>query len=359
MRNRVESLDCFRGVMAVSVMLYHYSLWYIGEVSFSTTLGKLGIYAVSIFYILSGLSLSLVYQEKLSNFVELREYAIKRLFRIAPLFWLALTISVCYKFIYYNYAGGDGSINLYELFLNYTLTFGFFEPAAYFSTGAWSIGNEIVFYSIFPVAMIFSRKIFLSVIFPLSFLVYCYYAFNILQLDMSIDEQWTEYVNPFNQSFLFFLGVFLGLFKVELSRFFEGKYLSIMLFFLSGTVFVLVPVDNNSDIIYGWTRLVMTFVSFFIVLSVLFMPLPDNLLVRRSLLFLGATCYSIYLLHPLVNFPLVFLFNYFDFDVLYAYVISFILTLLISKFTYDKVERPLVKMSKMVTTYFMNKKLLA
>jgi exopolysaccharide production protein ExoZ len=58
---RLESLDYLRGLMAVSVMAFHYVSWSFVKPGADSLLGKLGIYAVSIFYILSGVSLSFVY----------------------------------------------------------------------------------------------------------------------------------------------------------------------------------------------------------------------------------------------------------------------------------------------------------
>lgn len=68
--NRVESLDYLRGLMALSVVIYHYISWSMSTgssvdvIGSQFILGKLGIYAVSIFYILSGVSLAYIYEGK-------------------------------------------------------------------------------------------------------------------------------------------------------------------------------------------------------------------------------------------------------------------------------------------------------
>ncbi len=83
---RIESLDYLRGIMALSVMLFHYYSWAFGSLDASSLLSKLGIYAVSIFYILSGLSLSIVYVNRSANKFNCYEFLLKRIFRILPLF---------------------------------------------------------------------------------------------------------------------------------------------------------------------------------------------------------------------------------------------------------------------------------
>jgi len=45
----IESLDYLRGVMALSVMIYHLKSWNLYHPDASTLLGRLGIYAVAIF----------------------------------------------------------------------------------------------------------------------------------------------------------------------------------------------------------------------------------------------------------------------------------------------------------------------
>ena len=84
---RIESLDYLRGLMALSVMIYHYISWGAGPIGSEHLLGKLGIYAVSMFYILSGLSLGLVYYGRITSASDIGSFMIKRVFRIFPLFW--------------------------------------------------------------------------------------------------------------------------------------------------------------------------------------------------------------------------------------------------------------------------------
>ena len=76
-----------RGLAALGIMFYHFSTWTFGEVDSSTIIGRIGIYGVSIFYVLSGLTLYHVYDKKLfeaapaaTGFSKLRDFYIKRVF---------------------------------------------------------------------------------------------------------------------------------------------------------------------------------------------------------------------------------------------------------------------------------------
>lgn len=349
MKLRIESLDYFRGVMAAAVMIYHYTLWYAGDVSYDSLLAKMGIYAVSIFYILSGVSLGLVNQNKVFSSRNIKNYFMKRFFRIAPLFWLCLTVAILYKVIYYNFIGGEGAINLYHVFLNYTLLFGFIEPSAYLSTGAWSIGNEIVFYSLFPLSILFARKVTLLCILPISLFLYSYFAFIVMDHDMSVDSQWENYVNPFNQWFLFVAGNVLALYRKEIGILFRRQLVPLLTLIVWVCIFVYFPVGDDSFIISGWTRISLSFLSILMVLSVLYISTENESYIEQLLSLLGACSYSIYLLHPLVSYPLVFVFKFFSFDLLYAYLLSAVLTLCVSYITYNYFEKPILKLSNRFT----------
>ena len=59
---RHENLDYFRGICALSIMIYHYSWFVLGQKYTSdNVIGRIGIYGVSLFYVLSGLTMFLVY----------------------------------------------------------------------------------------------------------------------------------------------------------------------------------------------------------------------------------------------------------------------------------------------------------
>ena len=147
---RINQLDYLRGLMAIAIMLYHYFSWTFVNQTFdsSTILGVIGIYGVSIFYIISGVALSIVYNKKL-DLSSTPSFFTKRVFRILPLLCLSIILNI-YLF--------DISPGFRKVFLNMTGLFSFIDHDAYITTGSWSIGNEIVFYTIFPL-LIFSKKI--------------------------------------------------------------------------------------------------------------------------------------------------------------------------------------------------------
>ncbi len=352
---RIESLDYFRGLMALSVMFYHYTSWYSGGVEVDNLLGKLGVYAVAAFYILSGLSLALVYKNKITTKGAVFGFLIKRIFRIFPLFWLAILAGIGIKIAIYVIKGTPIDVTAYQLFLNITLLFGFVSPSSYITTGAWSIGNEVVFYSILPIVFLLSYKTDkpLIITFVISLVLGSLFAFLLLSNEITLAEQWTLYVNPLNQVFLFMSGVLLGWYAEHIKKI-VPKNLSLFVLLLSIMVFVFYPVaGNQSSIVTGKERFIFSFLMLVIVSMIFICDFKLDGLMNNILLFLGQGCYSIYLLHPIFASPVVFLFDVLGFQLLYAYIMAGFLTLIASYYTFRFIENPMMNQGKTLCDKFI------
>jgi exopolysaccharide production protein ExoZ len=142
--NRIESLDWQRGLLAFAIMFYPLTGWQLHELDSSSLLGRLGIYGVSMFFVLSGLSMAIVYHRYIDGVRSSASFFIRRVFRIWPLLWLAVAFSVAAGLAAHK------SPDWYVVAMNLTTAFGFVDPSLYISTGAWSIGNEMVYYALTP-----------------------------------------------------------------------------------------------------------------------------------------------------------------------------------------------------------------
>ena len=328
---RIESLDYLRGLMALSIMLYHYISWSFDTLGAEYLLGKLGVYAVSVFYILSGVSLSIVYCRKIDSLTEATIFFIKRVFRILPLFWIVTSGYVLLKFLSVIFLDGGEFYSYRKIFLNYTMLFSFLDPKAYIATGGWSLGNEIVFYTVLPVLFLFSYriKLFLEMIFILSCALGGYFAFFELSQDHSLSDQWELYINPFNQMFLFLSGVMIGKYKDDIKKIITNEQYAFLAVIFLFFAFWLYPAHGDKIItVSGINRLVFSVLCIlFVALTLLVkINLPFNL--RKTFLFLGESCYSIYLLHPLMALPIVYVFRYLNVEIMFAYLLAIPVTLI-------------------------------
>lgn len=290
--SRLDTLDYLRGLAATSIMVYHYTSWSTGQISATHFLGRMGIFGVAIFYILSGLTLTHIYRNTLELTGKgLFSFYKKRALRIFPLLWAATFFSIVLS---------KKLPNSIDVILNLTGLFGFVKWDTYFATGAWSIGNELVFYSTFPLLLFAFRKsrTLILLISALLTACYVYFSFYLINPAKALDLQWSLYTNPLNQAIFFLSGM-------ALNWIFHDKSIQrpvILTLLISGVlIFLFLPTNTNtSDLVTGVTRIFFSFSSLFICLSFYKSTyiLPFNL--RNGLSFLGRASYSIYLLHPIV-----------------------------------------------------------
>ncbi|WP_442594275.1 acyltransferase family protein [Neobacillus sp. D3-1R] len=351
MNNRVESLDYLRGLMAVSVMIYHYTMWL--DINWVYPIGnlffRLGIYAVSCFYVLSGISLALVYSNKVVNIGFIKDFSIKRLCRIAPLFYIVTTLTIIVKFLI-NYIGGWAPLpSINEILLNYSLLFSWFSPGSYIAGGAWSIGNELVYYSIFPIMILFLHKgkKYLIAFWGISIVLTI--LFSIFSLDRNIDlaNQWDFYINPLNQLYFFVGGVVIGAY----SKFHKGYnkiYLTsyIMSFLL---IFIFLPIGGSNQIfmVTGIEKLVLSICIFGLCLSIAYWRNTKGRKVNKVLKYFGDISYSLYLLHPIVYNIIKMIFNKIHLNDTVVLLGTWVLfTLVLSSIAYYLIEKPFTKLAR-------------
>ncbi len=339
--NRLYNLDYLRGLAAFGIMIYHYLSWTLGKFSSDTFMGRLGIYGVSIFYVLSGLTLYYVYYDKMKpSKDDILSFFKKRIFRIFPLLWLVTIVSIILSRTMPDFT---------DLFLNLSGLFGFIKWDKYFSAGVWSIGNELVFYIFLPFFILFIKKFKpLMILLAIAILgLYLYFAFVKLNPNLTLSEQWKDYVNPLNQVFLFLSGFLIGFFLHNI----KIKNSIIISFLLFGIVlFTFYPTTGDTiNIVTGINRLVFTSCCFIICICFykLIFKFPE--FIHKPLTLLGEASYSVYLLHPIVWTLTgiasgIFRRHFFYIPESVSLILSVVLTLIISYYVYQYFEKYFMKL---------------
>ena len=159
MTQRNQSLDLLRGVAILLVVLVHCQQEAKGIVPglswFAKEFGELG---VQLFFIVSGYTMMLTFGDRL-DLAAARSFYLRRVFRIAPLFWIAIVF-------YLLVTKGQGARNFAPDGVGVSdvlLTFFFLHwssVTAYNSVvpGGWSIAVEMQFYLLFPLLVYLFRR---------------------------------------------------------------------------------------------------------------------------------------------------------------------------------------------------------
>ena len=134
-----------------------------------------GKYGVQLFFVMSAftmcISISRHKEFSLNNYIQ---FLLKRLFRIAPMYYLAIICYGLYSFLLHSnfgqipYWSNPDIYTLKNIFTNVFLVHGFYYPSNNnIVPGGWSIGCEFIFYVIFPLLffrIINSKKLTIFVI---------------------------------------------------------------------------------------------------------------------------------------------------------------------------------------------------
>jgi len=329
---RLYTLDYLRGLAALGIMMYHYLLWTYGNSDASTAMGRVGVYGVSIFYVLSGLTLQVVYRDKMNNWHQVKDFFTKRFFRIYPLLWVATIIGTIFFML-----SGD-HVGRMKFLLNITGLFGFTRPHDSIANGAWSIGNELVFYLVFPLLMFAMKRRVLFIPIIVSLVLYVVFAFLVLDRSQILAANWPVYTNPLNQLFLFVAGFTLGMFN------YRNTKMALVMLVAAIMLFILWPSAGDLiTIVTGFERIVYTVLS--IVICYCFYMLNSKLpVLHKPLSKLGEASYSVYLLHPLVFTGMGYLIG----DGVVKWAVCVPLTLGLAYLMFLKIETPFIKIGRMV-----------
>lgn len=158
---RIYGFDILRGLCALAVAICHICIW-----SDYASPHIVGTVSVTLFFVLSGASMTIAYAERLKNGLPYPNFIAQRLFRLAPLFWLLLLLS-----------GRAFGTHFYQTLFNASFLFSFgLSSNPTILVGSWSLGIEFLFYLIFPLMLMALSKKTAPFIFCFALVMQQYYA---------------------------------------------------------------------------------------------------------------------------------------------------------------------------------------
>ncbi|MHA1161626.1 acyltransferase family protein [Enterobacter ludwigii] len=345
---RIHSIDYLRGLMALSIVFYHFSISFTnwGMADSGTLLGRLGIYAVSTFYVISGMALYLSHKNESWDLKSYAIFMLRRFVRLAPVYWIGLFVFTMFCIQYY----GSITVDTWRYIQNILLIFGITNPTDYMLMGGWSIGNEVVFYLLFPLLIIMlSGRIQTVILLTLSIVMFVYCGFFYLDSKVDLVPQWGLYINPLNQIYFFVFGLILAKYLQPHAG--KSKVFVLLGMLLSFCIFLAFPVGGNQiNIIVGWNKVVL---STSIVLLCAFFFLIGELkrfkIVHNFFQFMGDVSYPLYLLHGV--FFLYYRKTFYrasmsNGELLIHGLLLLLVLLLVSWFCHKLIEKPAIKIAK-------------
>ena len=295
----MDSLDLLRGLMALGVAFYHFTIWYPAFQPgrfVAATAAKVGHYGVEGFFIISGFCFFHGYGPGDFRGSGLARFHLKRFLRIAPLFYAAALTGALL-----GLPAGPGPTPRI-LAENASLTFGLFHPNHALVLGGWSIGLEYVFYLVFP-ALAWAEARFRGFLWcaaGAAFLASLPYTLWLVP-EATRDEKFHTYVQMANHGYLFLCG---GLVARARARF---PWRVTRTGFLLGAVALglafsrhLRQFYDHFTVMEGPQRYLFVALCLALVALFAFRDFPPSRL-KRAGIFLGEISYSVYLVHPFAH----------------------------------------------------------
>ncbi len=349
--DRLPNLDPLRFFLATMVLLYHLpQLCKNQGLPFFDGLPIFhrGIEAVYMFFVLSGfLIIRLIYKSKLRDTFSIKDFYVRRVLRIFPLYYLVLIFGLLFYNVLLPFLGIPFPINytigealLYNLLFLPNVFAKVYEPGGILEI-LWSIGIEEQFYLIIAPLLFFIKTKWilrsLSVLLILYFLIFHVEYFNFLQ----------KYFFVF--FFLFFGGVVAILEEKGKLQFLKVTGWIPTIIFLATLLYFTTNIFMFETL---WQRNLLTCILFGLFIHTLCFNNKGFELKNPLLHHFGAISYGIYMYHAIVLNLVVFLFlnlrilqNFNDtFIIILINLVCLALTLLFAHLSYTYFELYFLKL---------------
>lgn len=348
---RIDGPDILRGISALSVIVVHL----IGNsgLKFPHYIEKIGGHftaCVTFFFAISAFSIAYSYGDNVFSRDKFHSFYLKRIFRLAPLFYLAFFVEAFIVYILYNH-----SPDPFAAFLSFSFLFSL-VPTMQDSLvwAGWSLGIEWLFYLIYPLLICFIRTKSIAI---LAWGIACYVSVQMLKIEAPYTSL---YMNILNHMPFFISGILAYLLMPEMEKIREklnknANLVSLLVLVCVGIYLLNYFYSDNNTI-----NLYITYsLAWLILISISVVGFPhflNNVFTR----FLGKASYSIYLNHSIV---ILFLklsgfFNYISVTIesgeasfCIAMLTVSAITLIMSYFTYHYVEIPGMALGKKILAY--------
>lgn len=348
---RLEFIDALRGIATLYVLLFHVApmpknaleipKWAYGFVSFGGS-------GVTLFFLISAFSLCLTWRYSGSIKSALSDFYLKRFFRIAPLFYVLIVITVIRDLLVYDIAHTAS-----EIFLAASFLFNFvWNLQAGLVQASWTIAVEVMFYVIFPL-LILRINNWKAALTAFVWSLVAYYCFKSVMTNMAGVNETLATTAFGSLAFFRHFPVFLfGMVIYFAAQSKSGKLQAAAPLILAVSVFTLLALaamNLTPPLFDDYYLQSVAYGGIILALSAGSNLLMDNRFTR----FFGKISYSVYLIHPLVIRALDPVFQYIyalpcGVGVKYsaAVLLSLLATALLSVLAYRFIELPGIQLAK-------------
>ena len=316
MAQRVKELDALRGIAALAVILFHFTLGR-PEAQYGF---KLGITGVDLFFMISGFVIFMSIQKTNSSL----EFLINRFTRLYPTYWTCVTITALLQtFIFLYNFGNQTSLSIVKYLANLTMFQHYFKIND-IDGSYWTMIIELLFYLL--IAMLISLKltkhivpIFLSLL-----VIIGIYSIFLEQQFPVLNSLLTYAFRLFAHFPLFFAGILAYNIREQKDKLYLIYLLIVLCFIIQSSLY------NNSSKASSFISHTeyITILGIYFVVFILFINHKLQFIATKPMLFLGKISFALYLIHQYISTVIIipFITNY----IIHNFWIAVFLALIIS-----------------------------
>jgi peptidoglycan/LPS O-acetylase OafA/YrhL len=288
--NRVPFLDALRGLAAIWVVVVHVAMLPSPRLPVAPFLDLFvvnGTMGVDLFFVVSAFSLCLSMPVHDREVRPMLGFALRRFFRIAPLFYLIILVMCIHNFSGVNIDGKSILLNVTFLF---NLVPGYQTSIV---PAGWTVGVEMVFYMMFPLLYRFAKGVIISV--SVCFIFIFIATLFFMNVNSFVDDPFNYYMySILYRAPIFTFGLIAFYLLPILERRPERKKIGLVLLTFVPVMFFAITANKVAIFDkYYWEGVM------FGALVVGLGLLPVAVIVNPVSAWLGRISYSVYLLHTI------------------------------------------------------------
>lgn len=349
-----QFIDSIRGVAILMVILVHTATQILNLDAITDVITKYCQMGVQLFFVASAFTLCLSSANRTGERYPLFNYAVRRYFRIAPIYYLGIIMyfSLSTFQIFKAQMPNAEYFTVDNLLYNFFFLHGFVESANNtIVPGGWSIAAEMIFYTIFPMLFFFSRTYITSKLRLIGFVLFGIVVSQLLilaliNLGFYLANNTFLYYNICNQLPCFFIGIGYYFYLSHFEKKYSKVYDFLMFIFLTGVALGIWSLKIGY--LFSWTP-IFSCLSFVFLIQIFRKNVTLNFKVLSDI---GKVSFSMYLFHFLLVYSIPLLFvnwtQYGIFSLLPIYLIIVLLTYIIGRLSFLFIEVPFVNLGKKI-----------
>ena len=286
-RNRLLELDALRGIAALMVVLFHFTMD-----RPEMNLGfKYGVTGVDFFFIISGFVIFLT----LSNTKNWKDFVVSRFSRLYPTYWTVVTFTAL-MWVVYKWMHQESMDGLFTQYLGNMTMLQYYLKITSFDEPYWTLLVEMQFYVVMLLIFNFKwlNKIVVLGLAGLSFILLNHFVLSsAVPAIFKYSRGLFQLVNHFP---LFFAGILFYSIKFRMG----SRIAKIPLLMACLATQIVLYADGGTSFLYisQWEYAMMLTI-YFAVFSLYAFDIPLRI-VNRVTVYLGTISYSLYLVHKFV-----------------------------------------------------------